>query len=378
MDRFALLSLVIAVAACGTDPTTEPDPEPVSAPEEQVSKADAAELTYNGKDDFAFDICERNGWYGDGTCDWFCPIRDTADCDVAPLGPEPSGDTTRFPIVLAHGFMAGPDLIPFFNVRDALAADGHVVFEGSVAPFDGVDVRAAELAEQIDVVLAHTGAEKVNIIAHSMGGLDSRFVISTLGMGDKVASLTTVSTPHRGSGVADIALKFVDGPVEEAINAVAGLVAKRVNGSLDSEPNMRAALEDLAESTAPDFNAANPDDPRVFYQSWAGVSNVFGIANPKDDEVCGEQWLRNEGTRDVMAGLLVAGAKFVAHGLDLTPNDGLVTVESARWGAFVGCTPADHGDEVGLFGIDEPDEFTGFHHTRFYRNVAFDLAARGF
>jgi len=49
--------------------------------------------------------------------------------------------------------------------------------------------------------------KKVHLIAHSMGGLDSRFMISTLGMADQVRSLTTIGTPHHGSPIADIVVK---------------------------------------------------------------------------------------------------------------------------------------------------------------------------
>src|SRR5436190_277798 len=48
---------------------------------------------------------------------------------------------------------------------------------------------------------------KVIIIAHSMGGLDARYMISRLGMADRVAALVTLSTPHHGSPYADWCLK---------------------------------------------------------------------------------------------------------------------------------------------------------------------------
>jgi len=74
----------------------------------------------------------------------------------------------------------------------------------------------------------------------------------------------------------------------------------------------------------------------------------------------------------------VPGAAFVAHGWELRPNDGMATVESAKWGNFRGCIPADHLDEVGQVGHHGKLRWTGFDHLRFYRNVAFDLAAQGF
>jgi triacylglycerol lipase len=54
------------------------------------------------------------------------------------------------------------------------------------------------------------------------------------------------------------------------------------------------------------------------------------------------------------------------------------TVESAKWGKFRGCIPADHLDQVGQINDRRPDRHTGFDFVRFYRNIAFDLAARGY
>lgn len=74
---------------------------------------------------------------------------------------------------------------------------------------------------------------------------------------------------------------------------------------------------------------------------------------------------------------LVPMAGPVAHGWNLYPNDGMVRVESAKWGRFRGCIPADHLDEVG-HKKNGPDARTGFDHVRFYRNVAFELSDLGY
>ena len=59
--------------------------------------------------------------------------------------------------------------------------------------------RAAELRAQI---LRWTDGP-VNLVAHSMGGLDARYLITHLNMAEQVRSLTTVSTPHRGTYLVD-------------------------------------------------------------------------------------------------------------------------------------------------------------------------------
>ncbi len=75
---------------------------------------------------------------------------------------------------------------------------------------------------------------------------------------------------------------------------------------------------------------------------------------------------------------LAVGAPFVAHGTEMRPNDGMVTVENAKWGEFRGCIPADHLAEVGQPKLNGMNKRTGFDHIRFYRDVAFDLSAKGF
>lgn len=299
-----------------------------------------------------------------------------AESGVATL--HATATAARYPIVLMHGFNASPTSYWGFNgVAAQLRRDGHTVVETSVPPYDSVPVRARYLATQIDATLRSSGARKVNLIAHSMGGLDARYLISTLGYGDRVASLTTISTPHGGSAIADVALRLTPGIADDAINAIARAWGETFS-DVASKANMRAALGSLAESNAPAFNAANRNDARVYYQSYAGVSSVLGIANPKDDAACGGRWVTTRGRTDRMDALLVGAATFVAHGLYLLPNDGMVTVENAKWGTFLGCIAADHLDEVGQIKDSGSDPSTGFNHLTFYRNVATALQARGY
>lgn len=295
------------------------------------------------------------------------------------------------PIVLAHGFDASTtNRWSFYKVEATLRADGHVVHAAQVSPYKSVPDRAAELAGHVkiaqDMCRAKPGcdASKVHIIAHSMGGLDSRYLISKLGYGDRVASLTTISTPHRGSRIADVLLKVIPDDFDRAIGAMASVWARTFTSrDLADDSDVVAALRSISEAETVSFNEQVPNDPRVTYLSWAGVSNVAGIPNSQDDDACEGKfnprggpraaWALGGGFRDIMDASLVPAAGFVAHGTELRPNDGMVMVDSAKWGRFKGCVPADHLDEVGQPAHDGARFFGGFDHLDFYRRLASSL-----
>jgi triacylglycerol lipase len=207
-----------------------------------------------------------------------------------------------------------------------------------------------------------------------MGGLDARYLVSTLGYGDRVASLTTISSPHRGSGVADAALKVLPGFADPLINRLGELWGTTFNELADGNTDVAGALEDLSVAASPAFNRANKDVPGVYYQSWAGVSSAFGLVKESAWAACEGKTLRHPGTADRLHATLLPMALLTGG----RGNDGMATVESAKLGRFRGCFPGDHLDEVGQPKRTGPDRGTGFDHVRFYRNLAYDLAAQGY
>jgi triacylglycerol lipase len=312
----------------------------------------------------------------------------TAPADATDPGPGSTEDAfTAHPashaIVLAHGFDASlTNRWSFYEVEDKLRADGHVVHAAQVSPYKGVPARAAELAHHVDAAQAECrqkpgcDASKVHIIAHSMGGLDSRYLISKLGYGDRVASLTTISTPHHGSAIADVLLEIIPEDLDGAVSALASVWARSFTASdLAKASDLRAALTSISEKDTHDtFNPTVKDDPRVTYLSWAGVSEVIGIPNPRDYDACEGKLTLRHGIRDGLDPSLVPAAWFVGHGTELRPHDGMVTVESAKWGKFMGCVPASHLGEVGQ-PKQGPHPLTGFDHLVFYRTIASSLDA---
>jgi triacylglycerol lipase len=263
------------------------------------------------------------------------------DIGLPPTKPPATG-APRVGFLLAHGLGGSVDSYDPAIV-EALRADGFYVLRDAVPPVDSVAVRAAALAKQVDTFIAANQLTKLHLIGHSMGGLDARYLISTLKYAPKIKSLTTLQTPHRGSPIADIALGITDSvpaTVEEAILALTGVLGEGVTAE-----QLERALVDLAEANAPAFNAANPDASGVTYYSYAGLSTLFGVGNPNAEGACGGAGVTAPvPSPSSLPGVLKLTGPIVAGGTDLRPHDGVVPVDSARWTGFLGCLPTDHLD----------------------------------
>jgi len=128
----------------------------------------------------------------------------------------------QLPLVLAHGIFrfdalrvflrdhGGVDIGPhYFNgVADLLRRNGIDAEESDVSFCGSLKLRAQQLAADVNGVLSRSGAAQVDIIAHSMGGLDARKAIVDEGLATKVRTLTTIGTPHLGTTSADLALEI--------------------------------------------------------------------------------------------------------------------------------------------------------------------------
>lgn len=299
---------------------------------------------------------------------WFFVVGCGPKTDLAHLNGAPDeSPNLKYPVVLHHGFLGFDRIFAidyFYGVRTALTDAGVSVYTTTVAPVNTIAFRAHQLAEQIDAILQESGSAKVNIIAHSMGGLDARYLISTMGYGDRVASLTTIATPHQGSPVADVAYHLTNADARKIRQSVEFLFLgnqRQTLGSDDIDVNspvdMRGALWNLSvEYLRGHFDAANPDDPRVIYESFAGHSKLIG---------------RSETPR--IQPILLPFFLFLRT--TAGDNDGLVTIESARHGTDRGVIEGDHMDVVGqLLG----HSMHRFDHRSFYMNMVHSLKSRGF
>jgi triacylglycerol lipase len=265
--------------------------------------------------------------------------NETAQVGAAPTHPSATGQ--RVGIILAHGLAGSVDSFDPAIVT-ALQGEGFFVLRDAVSPVDSVAHRAAQLATQVDSFIAANQLDKVHIIAHSMGGLDSRYLISTLGYADKITSLTTVGTPHRGSPLADIGLGISDDVGTTAEDAILALTNAFGIGSNITADQVDLALTDLAEATAPAFNAANPDAPEVKYFSYAGYSTLLGIPNINAHALCSSTGVKTPSPSSLPSILNVTGP--IIGGGDFRPHDGVVPIDSAIWTGFLGCIPTDHLD----------------------------------
>ena len=229
------------------------------------------------------------------------------------------------PVVLHHGlfgfgdFKLGPLKMSYFRGIDtAIAARGHPLIIPRVHPTGSIARRAQQLKETL---LARGDEGKVVIIAHSMGGLDARHMITHLGMANRVAALVTVSTPHRGSPYAEWSLKHVANRM--------GLLQLMQSLKIDS-----GAFADLTTERCARFNEVTPDAPGVKYYSIS-ASRPWTKVPP---------WAIHSWR-----------VVYAAEGA----NDGLVSVMSATWGEHLETWAADHWHTINKRFVVEGANKTG-------------------
>ena len=269
-------------------------------------------------------------------------------------------ETTRFPIVLVHGWTGFEAIGPityFYGVTAELESLGFPVEVAILDPYNSTTVRSGQLAEQLDEFLVAQRARKLDLLGHSQGGIDSRAVVASRGYGDRVSALVTIASPHRGTYITDLALGLAPGGVEAALGFLLNFVGAV---SAQQKSDAEASFYSLSEHYMQDeFNPSNPDDPRVKYISYTGrTCDAAGFLIPGNH------------CQDLVDPLISLG--YTVLQLARGDNDGLVTVESAQWGDYRGEMIADHIDEVGqLLGVTD----FKFDHLEFYRELARDLFA---
>ncbi|MDL2295891.1 triacylglycerol lipase [Lachnospiraceae bacterium OttesenSCG-928-E19] len=263
---------------------------------------------------------------------------------------------TKYPILMVHGvFFRDWQLFNYWGrVPKELMINGARVYYGKQESALAIESSGRELCTQIEQILEETGAERLNIIAHSKGGLDSRYAISMCGMADKIASLTTINTPHLGCKWADILL---DKLPPTLVNGVAKNYNRMFKRLGDAEPDFLGAVKDLTEQRLREFNHEVPDMPGVLYQSVMSKMN-----SPKS------------------AGFPLNVTYRIINKLQREENDGLVPISSAKWGNYLGDVTVkgrrgiSHGDMIDLFR----ENIDGFEVRNFYVDLIKDLKSKGY
>lgn len=259
-------------------------------------------------------------------------------------------ETTRFPIVMVHGWTGFENIGPltyFYNVQADLEGLGYALAIAVLDPYNSVDIRGEQLVAFVENTLQNQRARKVNLLGHSQGGIDSRYVAAEAGggYGDRVGALITLGTPHYGTPFTDIALGLIPGPAEQVLVFLLNFLG----AAQDQQSDVEASLYTLSETYMQgEFNVLFTDDPRVKYYSWTGETCVAAI-----------------GCQDAVDPLLLFSYNLI-FGVS-GANDGLVPVDSAIWGEYLGLIPADHIDEIGqisgLTGLN-------YDHIEFFRDNA--------
>jgi len=212
----------------------------------------------------------------------------------------------KYPVVLVHGIALydKTNLLEIWGrIPKTLTDRGIQVFHGGTEGWSDYEANALILKETIEKILKETGKEKVNIIAHSKGGLDSRYLIWKYNFGDKIASLTTICTPHHGAEVADLIYN------QELVDKEMMIKALALFGEIDSNisPIIYEVNYQLTTTYMEEFNKKVIMDNRVYCQSlYTTMRNVY------DDMLFRYTYKYIKG---------ISGA-----------NDGLVSEVSARWG----------------------------------------------
>lgn len=263
---------------------------------------------------------------------------------------------TKYPILLVHGiFFRDWQAFNYWGrIPAELIENGAEIYYANQQSAESVEHSAAEIARSIEMIIAETGAEKLNIIAHSKGGLDTRCALSRFGMDKYAATLTTINTPHRGVPFADRVLSKVS---KKTADLWDNKYNKLFSALGDKDPHFLKGVTELTAARCARFNAMTPDSPLVEYKSIGSrMPSFFSSPFPlnftyllcRNDSVYG--------------------------------NDGLVTVESMLYWENSEMIPdtkrrgISHGDVVDLMR----ENIKGFDVREFYIELVKDLKERGY
>jgi triacylglycerol lipase len=260
---------------------------------------------------------------------------------------------TRYPILLVHGIMQrdGASEWNWGRIPATLRSRGATVDFGKQDGVGSCSGNAEQLRWRIDAWLAETGAEKVNVVAHSKGGLDIRYLLAQRGSASKIASVTTISTPHQGLNVLDAVIKLPY-PIK-VVGASAVNLFFRVLG--DESPNLQEAFREMTPAACAMLNGSADNDAT--------------------DMLCQSFTARLPGVRNDPAAVFTYGLLTHFDG----DNDGVVSIASAKWGNHRGTLTSEGRRGVSHFDLRDfyRRDFFDLDIPLFYATIVAELKAQG-
>lgn len=209
---------------------------------------------------------------------------------------------TKYPILFVHGifFRDFTNFNYWGRIPDELIKNGATIFYGNHSSSLSVKDSAKEIADRIKEIVDRTNCKKVNIIAHSKGGLDSRYAISNLGMDKYVATLTMINTPNHGCQFAEYLLNKAPVGFKEKVASAYNHALKKLG---DKDPDFIAGVTDLTFEKVEKLNKMMPSSKKVYYQEFGSIlkkarggrfplnltNNFVGLFDGRNDGLVGEE-----------------------------------------------------------------------------------------
>lgn len=254
--------------------------------------------------------------------------------------PQPEIIMLKNPVLLCHGYGGLSMLVspsPMHKSCMRLREHGITAFAPNIVPYATIDIRAAQWVKIIHNICNQYKFDKVNVIAHSMAGLDMRYAISHLDIVDKIASLTTIASPHRGTSLAEIILNAPE-TIKVKLGDLANWFGKNIYPSQKSDAV--AALKQLTrEYITEEFNPSTPDATEIPYFSYSAAVG--------------------KGTNEPLNPIYIVQNQLIYQQEGV--NDSFVGVESAKWGKHLKTLEISHLEQIEIqVNKDRKDKVDAF------------------